>query len=483
MNPKSTSGTNSPSPWGFLVRYSLSHRTSVVVMVAVGFGLSLVTQLAIHGYRSHKESLLGEFLTQKAKVIEARLQAHLLERSGSVRRAADQWDAEFGKSELLPLTRQDELIVFKRNGSVYVAGWDSPDEIWLRDLDGFRQFWEGGEEFSFITDSSGTVLGSNKEFVEGANADAAFKKTPQMFSLVERELPQIAFGEDLGFSQSAAVRLPVKGTNLVLYSETGVSGYLRVLRKLSGGMLSAFVFVAFFSFAFAGFAATRLSAGLNAVVMRYQALERGSDVPSLSPPLSELSFLNEKLSLVAMKMRARFIENSKSASIKEDLLALLDFMPTASTAQEFLVHGANSMAKLLAEECLSPSLTLYFFANPSHDDASQEVKSKIFKKMFLMLSGIPVAEPSLRDVGNEGWSVEDAWNFCGRHQSELVSESEVRFPVVCGEDRIGFLLCSGKGVNTLSRMKLEWLMLMSDVIALGYAYLKAENPVQYPVSA
>lgn len=471
MNPKPSSSMDHVSPWGFLLRYSMVHRTSVVLMLVVGFGLSLVAQLGIHNYKRHKEDLLGDFLIQKAKVLEARLQAHFMERSGADVRSPQQLLNELKTFGISTLPAAGRIMVFPAQDKIFATGWEGDSQTWIRDMDGLRELWEGGEEFSFITDENGKVMGSNRDFVESADAERAFKKSPVIFG-PELKNPEIAFGESLAFANSAVVRIPVRNTNLILYSEISISGYLRLLRKLSGGGLSVFVFVAFTAFALAGVAANRISEGLSSILMRYQLIERGAQSSQMSPSLSEFSLLNERLALIAMKTRSRFLENSQSAGIKENALALLEKLSNSQSQSDFLAHSALCLAKIIEDECRAPSLILYVFTEPpeKQDDPRSELPA--LKKMYLMLSGIPVAEPVFRDVANEGWNIQESIAFCSKSQTQLLSDVEVRFPVVCGDQRIGFLLCSGKGINTLSKMKLEWLILMSDVLALGYVDLK-----------
>jgi hypothetical protein len=474
MMPKPSqpsSSRASSSPWSFLLRYSMVHRTSVVVMIAVGFGLSIVAQLGLQSYRRHKEDLLSDFLIQKAKVIEARLQAHLLARSGAIRLSPEQGARQLKQYGQSALPEFGRIIVFLAKDRVFAAGWDSEFELWLRDMEGFRPLWEGGEEFSFLTDGKRNVLGSNKDFIEAAAAERAFSKVPQLFQSESKSPVQVVFGEELAFMNSAAVRIPVRGTNLVLYSETSVSGYMRVLRKLSGGMLSVFVFVAFTTFALAGFAANWISEGLSSILARYQLLEKGVQSPPITPSMNELSFLNEKFSFIAMKTRTRFLENAQSAGIKENVLSLFEKISSAQCKEEFLADCATSVAAVIEKECRAPSLVLYLFPTQEGSIEGRTADVPALRKMFLMLSGIRVAQPVFREVSNEGWNLEESAAFCGKSQSQLLSDNEVRFPVVCGDERIGFLLCSGQGVNTLSKMKLEWLLLLCDVMALGYVYL------------
>lgn len=450
-------------------------RLSILSVLLSGLAFSMVAQVAVNAYRSYKESMLGSFQQQKTEVIEARLRAYLMERTNAVVYERTKLPFSLDEFGTKKLPRGQELVVGFVKGQAAVMGVHIGTQVWVRQLGQLETFWEGGEDFTYVTTRTGALVASNKSFVSNANQENALAKADAF----QRGLGEAGyrFVRNSAFENSLVAFMPVAGTNLTIFAETSVAGYLQILRSFSVGMFSALLFVAYFAYMAAVFLSMRFQGTLGALVSVLDKLEAGKEVIPVDTSLHEVEILQARLLELGKHLRARSCELQWNENAKVAFFDAVSVLSSSFTRRELFYGFAKATFTMLSDESPSLSLVLYTIGERNVTGKSE------MRKVFLMLSGILVAEPQFREVLNEGWDVADSQEFAAHGAAELVSEREVRFPVCYGNQAIGFLLCTGQGMSELSRTKLEWISLLCDALSMGFVLVPVGKRDQERLSA
>ncbi len=441
---------------------SLTVRILIVIMLTLAFGTSLVALLGTNIYRSQKKETLIAFQTQKVGIVQARLKSFVMERSSSETFPRNNLPFSTADAEIPRLPTGDEIFIGFKNNFPVAVGSKNSEKIWTRELTDLDSLWEGGEDFTYVTTNTGRIVASNKSAVVSADAAQSFRNVPVLLGSLDQQ--NTIFTESSAYKKSIVSYARVENTNLVIFCETSLSGFLQPIMALSLGLASVLIALCCLGGLLAMKISFLLSDTPSEFVVDVLLAEQGKACPREVSGGKEFQIIHEGMCSLGehvSKQREEFLWSEDAKSVYS---SLIEKYPSFFNRRQLLVECAGALKELFFNKWPALTLTIYIF---STEDANS-LDAQPLKKVYLLLSGVIVAEPKLRTVENEGWNATQIREYAIEGKPRKVSSREVFFPIMNGNEPLGGLLFAEKDVETLTREHLEWITLVCDLLARGY---------------
>lgn len=404
----------------------LGKMTLVILMMLI-FAMTLFLVISLEQYRIQKTDLLSEFQIQKLRVTESRLRAFLTRRQDST-----------------SLPPQAELKGSQNNGE-------------------FADFWEGGEELTYLTDHQGNLVASNADSFEGANLMRALQTTAKQLAPSNQSASVLR--ERSAFAQSIVAYSPLEGTNLVVFVESNTEGKLRLLRVSVGHILVGLIFVIFLGIVLSEVFSNKFSNYLAELVSVFDDINFNSHHESSSPLSAEFEILENHFTSLSSLLKESAAQAGLSEEAKSALVTLVEKLNGNFDSKKMHKELSSFLAKVLNKD-LRLTIALYECDRMLESFSSAAAFPKI-QKIFLMRSGFPADELKAESSHKESWKIEDTIRFSKNWKPELITENEVRFPIAHNTTQVFFLLLSGSGIKTLPKAYVQWIVLGCNAYGLS----------------
>jgi hypothetical protein len=400
---------------------------SLVVLLILSFSMTLSLVISLHQYRLQKTDSLSEFQIQKLRVTESRLKDYLTRRQESA----------------------GSLLKVKPSGSKNNAE--------------FKDFWEGGEELTYITDIEGKLIASNSDSFEGANLKRALQSTAK--SLVPSNQSSSVLLENSAFEHSIVAYSVLEGTNLVIFVESNAGGRFRLLRPMLGSIMFALIFLIFMCVIMSEVLSNRFSNYLANLVAVFDETNSDSNPASITPLSSEFAIIETHFAKLSSFLKEKALQASMNEIAKSALESFMERLNENPDDGQLHKEIALFLKKVISQH-LRLTISLYEFDGIQESFSGTSVFSRI-TKMNLMRSGIPAEVLLSESALSEGWKTDDTIKFSKNWRPELITETEVRFPIAHDTHRVFFLLVSGSGIKNMPKADVQWIVLACSIYGLS----------------
>lgn len=409
------------------VRFFIS--VNVGILLVLLFAGSLFFAFSVNQYKTRKINELTAFQVQKLNVLEARLEA-VLKSLGSV-------SVNTGVATSFPVQNQSEL---------------------------FERFWEGGEEFTYVTDRNGKLISSNSHTYSDANLSRAIDSTAKRFAPAAQGNSIML--EKSAFEYSVVAFKPIAGTDFVIFVESNAGGRLGLVKPIFGDLVFAFALTVFLAFIFGEILSARFSKYLADKVAVLDDLK--IRLPSQDPiPLSqEFNLLGSNIRSLSAFLGREVDRAQKNERAKVDAEKLLKFV--GMSPGNAIIHREVALfLSNIIDTKLKLSVSFHRVSLKDVDFSVDENRG-IFDRTELLSVGVARTSPFCESISFDEALAKKLLHFSESSKPELISESLALFPVFCDEKQKLYLLVSGSKVRSLTNEEIGWVDFACDVYRLSF---------------
>lgn len=448
------------------ISFSISSKLITVFTLIAALSFSLVFEVMFSLYQHRKESLLEDLITQKVQVIAVRLQSLLAGQRDGYWRKDEKLPKQVRSAGIVENPPKGLVTVVRQNDEILAVGWIDEQRLWFRRVGNWDVFWRDTDELSYVTDSSGNLISSN----QASFGDISFNGSVEVNFKRFFYSPEVeyVFTRDSIFKRSIVASAVVAGSNLRVFSEMNVSGYLSILRSSGGRLLLLFLFVAFALFLVGDIFGSKFNDILRNILRSYDLIESGKQPAIVSTKILELSALNEQLSALAKKVYAGRSELGWTEAIESRYIALIDTFSESYQSSAVISRVGDVLFEVLNNETSVSQAELYRFFDLS--ETIQVQSETRLRKTTIIDAGLRREFQGWESSTDESWDVGEAFSFCSKNFAERMSPEQMRFPVTQAGKPVGFLVCRGPGVGNLPVYKGEWIILLCALIAFAETY-------------
>lgn len=445
---------------GALREVDFSIRLGFVWVFLVGVALTILSVQVIVIYRADRRDSILEFQKQKVEILESRFQAYLFDHFTAVKYKRGEEPFVPKDIEIERMPQGEERFLGFWEGKIVAIWTDAQENLWVKHISLPLPIWEDGDDRSYVVTENGRLVSTNRNEFEwkksGGMPSAAL--THRAHSSREGAL----FVQDSLFKESALAFASLPNSNVVIYSEASIAGYLMSIRSVSGVLLFVFGCLLFGVMTLATILSIQISETMRSLVAHILEAEKGKTLEEKNSLGREFSSLHENISGIGKVINSTEQEAILEFHARQKYFHFCEQIPQAICQREIAMYLIDIFMFATQKVCASPSLTFYVQEKSS---TPNETLSILFKSYFV-LSGIIVADPWLKTALNDGLDMSKIEVLLRKQMPALISTREAVFPLVAETDLLGFWILTDNNVSSLSQASIEWLSLACDAAAI-----------------